>query len=62
LAKNEEENIPLTQSLSAEDRDCESPDNGGIGKRKGKERAHDAEPSPIFDVGDWDEDGGEHSH
>jgi len=62
LAKNEEEHIPLTQSLPAEDGDYESPDNGGIGKRKGKERAHEAELSPIFDVGDLDEDGGEHSH
>jgi len=38
----------------------DSPDNSGISKRKGKERAQ-AGLAPIFDVGDLDEDG-EHSH
>lgn len=39
----------------------DSPDNDGISKRKGKERAQEAGLAPIFDVGDFDEDG-EHNH
>jgi carboxypeptidase D len=55
ISKNEEENIPLTQSLPAEDGD--SLDDRGMSIRKGKRRAHEAGPSPIFDVGDSDEEG-----
>jgi len=59
IAKNEEESIPLTQSLPAEDSD--PLDNRGLSSRKGKERAQEAGLSPIFDVGDSDEEG-EHHH
>lgn len=52
ISKNEEENIPLTQSLPAEDGD--SLDDRGISIRKGKGRAQEAGLSPIFDVGDSD--------
>jgi hypothetical protein len=58
MTRNEEEHIPLTQNLPAEDGD--SLDNLGIRTRKGKERAQEAGLSPIFDVGDSDEEGGEH--
>jgi len=61
ITKNEEEHIPLTQSLPAEE-DRDSPDNSEFGTRKGKERAQEAGSAPIFDVGELDEDGGEHSH
>ena len=54
IAKNEEESIPLTQNLPAEDSD--PLDNRGLSSRKGKERAQ-AEMSPLFDVGDLDEEG-----
>jgi len=60
LPKNEEEQIPLTRSLPAEE-DRDSPDNSGISRRNGKERAQEAEVAPLFDVGDLDEDG-EHNH
>ncbi len=60
IAKNEEENIPLTQNLPAEDDD--PLDTRGLSSRKGKERAQEAGMSPIFDVGDSDEEGGEHRH
>jgi len=60
IPKNEEEHIPLTQSLSAED-DAESSDNENR-MRKGKERARESSPAPIFDVGDLDEDSGERTH
>lgn len=59
IAKNEEESIPLTQNLHAEDID--PLDNRGLSSRKGKERAQEAGLSPIFDVGDSDEEG-EHNH
>jgi hypothetical protein len=59
MAKNEEENIPLTQSLPAEYED--SSNDRGIRTRKGKERAQEAGQSPIFDVGDSDDEG-ERSH
>jgi len=57
--KNEEESIPLTQNFNAEDSD--QLDNRGLSSRKGKERAQEAGLSPIFDVGDSDEEGG-HNH
>jgi len=60
LPKNEEEQIPLTRSLPAEE-DRDSPDNSGISRRNGKERAQEAVSAPLFDVGDLDEDG-EHNH
>jgi carboxypeptidase D len=61
ITKNEEEHIPLTQSLPAEE-DRDSPDsNNAFGRRKGKERAQEAGSAPIFDVGELDEDG-EHNH
>jgi carboxypeptidase D len=60
ISKNEEENIPLTQTLPADDGD--SLDDGGISTRKGKGRAQETGLSPIFDVGDSDEEGGERSH
>lgn len=59
VAQNEEESIPLTQNLPAEDSD--PLDNRGLTSRKGKERAQETRSSPIFDVGDSDEEGG-HSH
>jgi hypothetical protein len=49
----------LTQNLPAEDSDPF--DNRGLSSRKGKERAQEAGLSPIFDVGDSDEEG-EHNH
>lgn len=58
IAKNEEESIPLTQSLPVEDND--PLENRASSSRKGKERAQ-AGLSPIFDVGDSDEEGG-HNH
>ena len=61
IRKNEEENIPLTQGLHV-DEDRDSPDNNGLSARKGKARAQEAGLAPIFDVGELDEDGGEHSH
>jgi carboxypeptidase D len=61
ITRNEEEHIPLTQSLPAEEEDSNSLDNSGISRRKGKERAQEAGVAPIFDVGELDEDGGEHS-
>ena len=60
ITRNEEEHIPLTQNLPADDGD--SSDDRGLSARKGKRRAREAEESPIFDVGDSDEEGGEHSH
>ena len=60
IPKNEEEQIPLTQCLPAEE-DRDSPDNSGISRRNGKERAQETGLAPIFDVGDLDEDG-EHNH
>jgi carboxypeptidase D len=62
ITRNEEEHIPLTQSLPAEEEDRNSLDDSGISRRKGKERAQDAGLAPIFDVGELDEDGGGHSH
>jgi carboxypeptidase D len=60
IKKNEEENIPLTQNLhTAENED--SLDTSEFARRKGKQRAHEAEPSRIFDVGDLDEEAGDHS-
>ncbi|KAN0126754.1 serine carboxypeptidase [Russula decolorans] len=59
IAKNEEESIPLTQNLPAED--SYPLDNRGLSSRKGKERAQEAGLSPIFDVGDSDEER-EHNH
>ncbi|KAI9513301.1 alpha/beta-hydrolase [Russula earlei] len=58
--KNEEEHIPLTQSLPTEE-GRDSLDNG-ISIRKGKERALEVDRSPIFDVGDSDEENGERTH
>ena len=54
IAQNEEESIPLTQKLPTDDSD--PLDNRGLSSRKGKERAQEAGLSPIFDVGDSDED------
>ena len=59
ISKNEEEHIPLTQNLPAEDGDPF--DGHRISARKGKQRAHEAGLPPIFDVGDSDEEG-ERSH
>ncbi|KAI0005105.1 alpha/beta-hydrolase [Russula compacta] len=60
IAKNEEEHIPLTQNLPA-DEDRDSFDDSRTSMRKGKERAQEGRVSPIFNVGDLDE-GGENSH
>src|SRR6266403_1998408 len=55
ISKNEEENIPLTQNLPADDSD--PLESRGLSSRKGKERAQETGLSPIFDVGDSDEEG-----
>ena len=54
ITKNEDEHIPLTQSLPAEYED--SVDDRGINTQKGKGRAQESGLSPIFDVGDSDEE------
>jgi carboxypeptidase D len=55
VARNEEEHIPLTQSLPVEE--SESPlEHSGASLRKGKERAKEIGSAPLFDVGDSDED------
>jgi len=59
ISKNEEEHIPLTQNLPADDGD--SFNGRGLSARKGKQRAQEAGLPPIFDVGDSDEEG-ERSH
>jgi len=62
IPKNEEEHIPLTQSLPADDDGDSSDNENGTRMRKGKERARESSPAPIFDVGDLDEDSGERTH
>lgn len=61
ITKNEDEHIPLTQNLPA-DEDRNSFDDSRISIRKGKERLQEGGGSPIFNVGDLDEEGGENSH
>lgn len=53
LEKNNEESIPLN-STSLGDGDEEDV----FRKRKGKERAHEPEGEPIFNVGDFDDEDG----
>ncbi|KAI0268162.1 alpha/beta-hydrolase [Gloeopeniophorella convolvens] len=59
VSTNEEETIPLTRSVPAIDENGDT-DGGEFRARKGKERALETEPSPIFDVGDSDEEGAGH--
>jgi len=55
IARNEEEHIPLTQSMPVEESES-SLEHNGASLRKGKERAKEIDSAPIFDVGDSDED------
>lgn len=50
VSRNEEEYIPLTQGPP------DQPDSSEFRARKGKERALETDQSPIFDVGDSDEE------
>ncbi|KAI0254801.1 carboxypeptidase KEX1 [Lactifluus subvellereus] len=60
ITRNEEEHIPLTQNLPTVE-NGDSFDSNDFSIRKGKERAQEVEPIRIFDVGDSDEEGGDHS-
>jgi hypothetical protein len=60
ITRNEEEHIPLTQGLHTMENESLL-DTNELRTRKGKERAEETEPTPIFDVGDSDEEGGGHS-